>query len=94
MTSALFTSIFLALLALNVALKYWLATRQIHHVLRRAEAVPEQFVGQVSLDSHRKAAAYTVAKQRLAMIEIGCGAAVLLVLTLCGGLQALCDLLG
>ena len=94
MTSTLFTSIFLVVLALNVALKYWLATRQIHYVLRRADAVPEQFAGQVSLDSHRKAAAYTVAKQRLAMIEIACGTAVLLVLTLCGGLQALCDVLG
>ena len=94
MTSTLFTWIFLALLALNVVLKYWLASRQIHYVLRRADAVPEQFAGQVSLDSHRRAAAYTVAKQRLAMIETGFGAAVLLVLTLCGGLQALCDLLG
>ena len=94
MTSTLFTWIFLALLALNVVLKYWLASRQIHYVLRRADAVPEQFAGQVSLDSHRKAAAYTVARQRLAMIETGLGAAVLLVLTLCGGLQALCDLLG
>jgi STE24 endopeptidase len=94
MTSALFTTIFLALLALNVGLKYWLATRQIRYVLRRADAVPQQFAGQVSLDSHRKAAAYTVAKQRLAMIETACGAVVLLVLTLCGGLQALCDLLG
>jgi STE24 endopeptidase len=94
MTPTLFTWIFLALLALNVGLKYWLAARQVRYVLRRADAVPEQFVGQVSLDAHRKAAAYTVAKQRLAMIEIGVGTCVLLVLTLCGGLQALCDLLG
>jgi STE24 endopeptidase len=94
MTSALFTWIFLALLALNVGLKYWLAARQIHYVLGRADAVPAQFAGQVSLESHRKAAAYTVAKQRLAMIEIAIGTVVLLVLTLCGGLQALCDLLG
>jgi STE24 endopeptidase len=94
MSPTLFTWIFLALLTLNVALKYWLAARQIHHVLRRADAVPAQFVGQVSLEAHRKAAAYTVAKQRLGMIETACGAVVLLLLTLCGGLQALCDLLG
>jgi STE24 endopeptidase len=94
MSSLLFTSIFVAMLALNVGLKYWLAVRQVRHVLRRADAVPEQFAGQISLESHRKAAAYTVAKQRLAMIETAWGAAVLLGLTLCGGLQALCDLLG
>ncbi|HEX4599111.1 MAG TPA: M48 family metallopeptidase [Burkholderiaceae bacterium] len=94
MTPALFTWIFVALLALNVGLKYWLATRQIRYVLRRADAVPEQFAAQVSLDAHRKAAAYTVAKQRLSMMEIAASAGVLLVLTLCGGLQALCDLLG
>ncbi|HEX4584431.1 MAG TPA: M48 family metallopeptidase [Burkholderiaceae bacterium] len=94
MTSTLFTWIFLALLTLNVGLKYWLASRQIHHVLRRADAVPEQFAPYVSLEAHRKAAAYTVAKQRMAMIETACSAIVLLLLTLCGGLQALSDLLG
>jgi STE24 endopeptidase len=94
MTPTLFTWIFLALLALNVGLKYWLAARQIRYVLRRADAVPAQFAGQVSLDSHRKAAAYTVAKQRLSMTDTAIGTGVLLVLTLCGGLQALCDLLG
>ena len=94
MTSALFTWIFLALLTLNVGLKYWLAARQIHYVQRRADSVPEQFAGQISLEAHRRAAAYTVAKQRLAMIETAFGAVLLLLLTLCGGLQLLCNLLG
>jgi STE24 endopeptidase len=94
MTSALFTWIFLALLTLNVGLKYWLAARQIHYVQRRADSVPDQFAGQISLEAHRRAAAYTVAKQRLAMIETAFGAVLLLLLTLCGGLQLLCDLLG
>jgi len=93
MTSTLFTWIFLALLTLNVGLKYWLAARQIHYVQRRADSVPEQFAGQIGLEAHRKAAAYTVAKQRLAMIETAFGAVLLLLLTLCGGLQLLCDLL-
>jgi STE24 endopeptidase len=94
MTSALFTWIFLALLTLNVGLKYWLAARQVHYVQRRADSVPEQFAGQISLEAHRRAAAYTVAKQRLAMIETAFGAVLLLLLTLCGGLQLLCNLLG
>jgi len=94
MTSNLFTWIFLALLAVSVGLKYWLAARQIRHVNQRAGTVPEQFAGQVSLEAHRRAAAYTVAKQRLAMIETAIGAAVLLALTLCGGLQWIGDQLG
>jgi STE24 endopeptidase len=93
MTPSLLTWIFVGLLSLNVGLKVWLASRQIHYVLRRADSVPAQFEGQVSLDAHQKAAAYTAAKQRLSMIETGISAAVLLALTLCGGLQALCDLL-
>jgi STE24 endopeptidase len=94
MTAALFTWIFLAVLGLNVGLKYWLASRQVHYVQQRSDAVPEQFADQVSLEAHRKAASYTVAKQRLVMIETGCSAVLLLLLTLCGGLQLLCDVLG
>jgi len=94
MTAALFTWIFLAVLALNVGLKYWLASRQVNYVQQRSDAVPEQFADQVSLEAHRKAASYTVAKQRLVMIETGCSAVLLLLLTLCGGLQLLCDVLG
>ncbi len=94
MTAALFTWIFLAVLALNVGLKYWLASRQVHYVQQRSDAVPVQFADQVSLEAHRKAASYTVAKQRLVMIETGCSAVLLLLLTLCGGLQLLCDVLG
>lgn len=89
MTPSLLTWVFLALLALSVSLKLWLASRQIRHVAQRSGAVPERFASQVSLESHRHAAAYTIAKQRLAMLETGCSAAVLLGLTLCGGLQAI-----
>ncbi len=94
MTPTVFTDLFLALLALSVGLKYWLATRQVRHVTSRADQVPSQFAGQVSLEAHRRAAAYTVAKQRLAMIETACGAAVVLLLTLCGGLQLIAARLG
>jgi STE24 endopeptidase len=88
MTSSLFTWIFLALLALSVGLKFWLASRQVRYVSERAGAVPEQFAGQVSLEAHRHAAAYTIAKQRLSMLETGFSAVLLLLLTLCGGLQS------
>lgn len=93
MTSTEFTWIFLALLALNVGLKLWLAERQVRWVRRRSDSVPDQFAGEISLEAHRRAASYTVAKQRLSMIETAVSAVLLLVLTLCGGLQMLRDAL-
>ncbi|MEW5880141.1 MAG: M48 family metallopeptidase [Pseudomonadota bacterium] len=86
-----FSLLFVAFLLLTVALKYWLAARQIRHVAAHADAVPEQFAGRVSLEAHRKAAAYTIAKQRFALIETAVGTALLVALTLLGGLQAIAD---
>lgn len=91
--SFLLTSAFVGFLLLMVGLKYWLAWRQIRHVSRHAHAVPGQFADRISLDSHRKAAAYTVAKTRLGIIETAVGVALLVGLTLLGGLQWLSDAL-
>ncbi|GAB4480369.1 MAG: M48 family metallopeptidase [Burkholderiaceae bacterium] len=88
-----FSLVFVAFLLLTVGLKYWLATRQIRHVAAHADAVPAQFAERVSLEAHRKAAAYTIAKQRFALIETAVGAALLVALTLLGGLQAIADAL-
>jgi STE24 endopeptidase len=93
MTTA-FSLIFVVLLLLNVGLKYWLAVRQVRHVARHADAVPEQFADAISLQAHRHAAAYTIAKQRLGMAETAIGAALLIALTLLGGLQLVADVLG
>ncbi len=84
-----FTVLFVSFLLLMIGLKFWLATRQIRHVARHAQAVPPQFAARVSLDAHRKAAAYTIARQRLAMLEAAAGASLLVALTLLGGVQAL-----
>lgn len=84
-----FTVLFVFFLLLMIGLKFWLATRQIIHVARHAGAVPAQFASRVSLDAHRKAAAYTIARQRLAMLEAAVGVALLVTLTLLGGVQAL-----
>ncbi len=86
-----FSLLFVAFLLLTVGLKYWLAARQIRHVAAHADAVPAQFAGQVSLDAHRKAAAYTIAKQRFGLVEAAVGTALLVALTLLGGLQAIAD---
>lgn len=86
-----FTITFVALLLLMLGLKYWLALRQIRHVAAHAEAVPPQFADRVSLQAHRKAAAYTIARQRLGLVETAVGAAVLVALTLLGGIDLIGD---
>jgi len=86
-----FTFTFVALLLLMLGLKYWLSARQMRHVAAHADAVPQQFADRVSLDAHRKAASYTIAKQRFGLIETAVGAAVLVALTLLGGIDFISD---
>ncbi len=91
--ASLLTSLFVLFLSLMIGVRYWLATRQIRYVSQHAHHVPAQFADRVSLESHRKAASYTVAKTRLGMLETAVGAAVLIALTLLGGLQWVSDAL-
>lgn len=93
MTASAFSVLFGAALLLTVAVKYWLAWRQIRHVAAHADRVPAQFADRISLQAHRKAASYTIAKQRLGMVETAVGAVVLIGLTLLGGLQAYAEML-
>jgi STE24 endopeptidase len=86
MTPGLFTTIFLAALAASVLLQLWLAARQRRFVVAHRDAVPAHFSTRISLAAHRKAADYTVARSRLAVTEILLDTAVLLLLTLGGGL--------
>ncbi len=82
-----------ALLALglvaHVALKLWLNVRQVRHVAAHRGAVPAAYAHTIALADHQKAADYTLAKARLAQIEIVLDAALLLGWTLLGGLDAL-----
>ncbi len=84
---------FVVFLLLMIGLKYWLAWRQVRYVAQHAGAVPGQFADRVGIDAHRKAAAYTIAKTRLALLETAVGAIVLIALTLLGGLQWIADTL-
>jgi STE24 endopeptidase len=85
--SLFLTFSFVAFLLAMVGLKYWLAFRQIRHVTAHANAVPAQFADRVSLDAHRRAAAYTVERTRLGLFETAAGALVLVAATLLGGLD-------
>lgn len=84
-----FTLLFLIALAAGTALQLWLLARQARHVAAHADAVPEAFADRISLADHRKAAAYTLAKLKLARWELLLGPLVLLAWTLGGGLALL-----
>jgi STE24 endopeptidase len=92
--SSLLTIAFVTFLLAMVGLKYWLAFRQIRHVSAHANAVPSQFADRVSLEAHRRAAAYTVEKTRLGLFETAVGAGVLVGATLLGGLDWIVARLG
>ena len=83
------TLAFAAFLLAGLAVKLWLASRQIRHVASHREAVPAMFEGIVTLPAHQKAADYTIVKSRFGLIELAWGALVLLAWTLLGGLDAL-----
>ncbi len=84
-----FGLIFLAALLLTTATRLWLAARHAAHVRAHRDSVPAQFADVISLDAHQRAADYTGAKTRFAMIDLLAGVAVTLILTFGGGLQAL-----
>jgi len=83
------TLAFAAFLLAGLAVKFWLATRQIRYVARHRDAVPSPFAATVSLSAHQKAADYTITKTRFGLLELAIGAAVLVGWTLLGGLDAL-----
>jgi len=89
MSAALLTVLFAAALIASLAVKFWLATRQMRHVALHRDAVPQAFVGTIALPAHQKAADYTLAKGRFGLLTMAFGAAVLLGWTLLGGLDAL-----
>ncbi|MCX7893123.1 MAG: M48 family metallopeptidase [Burkholderiales bacterium] len=89
-----FAAAFLAALAAATALRLWLARRHIAHVAAHRGAVPAAFADAIALEAHQKAADYTIAKTRLAIVEALAGALLVLALTFGGGLQALADFWG
>jgi STE24 endopeptidase len=86
LTAPSFTLLFVVALSLTLAVRLWLAARQIAHVSAHRDATPAAFASRIDAASHRKAADYTVAKQRLGLLETAVDAAVLLLVTLGGGL--------
>jgi len=87
--SLVFTLLFSTVLVLGLVTRFYLASRQIRHVASHRNSVPAAFSASISLQSHQKAADYTVAKMRFSMLETTFAAALLLGWTLLGGIDTL-----
>ncbi|MCD4502223.1 M48 family metallopeptidase [Chromobacterium vaccinii] len=86
MTDA-FSLLFAAALALTLCLKLWLGWRHIRHVSRHRAQVPAAFRDSITLEQHRHAADYTVAKTRLGLLSAWVDTALIAAFTFGGGLQ-------
>ena len=82
-----FTQLFLLALAGSLLLRFWLATRQLRHVRKHRDTVPDSFAGKIPLADHHKAADYTITNTRIGMIVLAYDSLLLLGWTLGGGLE-------
>lgn len=89
MYSLAFSVLFVTFLFISLAVRFWLGSRQIRHVLAHRHAVPPRFTETIPLAAHQKAADYTVAKTKFTLLSLLVNAAVLVGFTFLGGLQAL-----
>ncbi len=85
--------VFTGALLISLMARFWLASRQMRHVAAHSDVVPSAFAGTVPLESHRKAARYTLTKSSFGLWTMAFSAAVLIGWTLLGGLGWLNDLL-
>jgi len=88
-TAIAFSTVFVLAVAATLAARLWLAQRQIDHVAAHRARVPAAFAARIGAAAHVKAADYTIAKQRLGIAESVVDTALLLLLTLGGGLAVL-----
>lgn len=82
-----FTKLFLLALFLKSLVESLLDKRNLNHIIKHRENVPEMFVGKVSLEDHQKAADYAIAKITAAQIFHFINLIVFLLLTLGGGIE-------
>ena len=88
----LLTVLFLAAIAVNFTMQWYLLRRHIRHIELNRTAVPAAFQDKISLEAHQLAADYTCAKSRLSLVESLIGMVILVLWTLGGGLQFLDEL--
>lgn len=93
MSPTVVTTAFACALLASLVLRLVLMSRQMRAVAAHRERVPAAFEGVVTLEAHRKAADYTLAKGRLALASAAWASVLLVGWTLLGGLDALNSLL-
>jgi STE24 endopeptidase len=84
-----FAGLFVLLLVASTLTRSWLNQRQVAAVQRHRDEVPEAFRAQIDLAAHQKAADYTVASAQIGRWDNLLDAALALLLTLGGGLNAI-----
>nr|WP_315260368.1 M48 family metallopeptidase [uncultured Duganella sp.] len=87
MYSLAFSILFVSFIILTLLVRFWLASRQLRHVLAHRSAVPAEFAEKIPLAAHQKAADYTVARTRYGLLTLMVNTLVLVGFTLLGGLQ-------
>jgi len=87
MYSLAFSILFVSFIILTLIVRFWLASRQIRHVLTHRSAVPAEFAEKLPLVAHQKAADYTIARTKLGLVSLLVSTGMLIVFTLLGGLQ-------
>lgn len=83
------TPLFILALVAGTLLELWLSGRQMAAVTQHRDRVPAPFADSVSAEEHRKAADYTIAKARLGRLTTVVDAALVLILTVGGGIAAI-----
>jgi len=91
MNSFQFSLIFIGTLVLTTLAKLWLARRHLSHIASNRDEVPPAFREQIDLGAHQKAADYTSAKTRFAVLSTVFDALLLLGFTIFGGIQWVAD---
>ncbi|MCB4361290.1 M48 family metallopeptidase [Quatrionicoccus australiensis] len=87
-----FTTLFIAAFLLSLAVRLWLTLRHIRFVSAHRAEVPAEFAARIPLAAHQKAADYSVDRSRFALQTTLVDSALLMFLTLGGGLAWLHDL--
>jgi STE24 endopeptidase len=82
--------VFAAFALAAVAWRIFLGVRQMRHVAHNRDHVPADFAELIPLEAHRKAADYTLDKQRAGLVEtVAIDGVALLAITIGGGLAAI-----
>jgi len=85
------TITFISLLVVTTFVRIWLGKRHIAYVQSHRNQVPQAFSENIALEAHQKAADYSTDKTKLALLEATVQAALLVALTIGGGLQWIDD---